>query len=83
MPHPVTPEDLAAIPAEHRRTIARWLAEKAEAVRPSFVMPPTVAMTVTAYLSGAAVDLVEPLAEDTTISHAAAILRDLAERTPR
>lgn len=78
MPEPVTPDQLTAIPIEHRHTIALWLLQRAKQYQPSFVCPETTASALQAALSGAAVDLYMPEAEDSTVGHAAAVVAELA-----
>lgn len=57
-------EDVEAIPVQHRRVIARWLlADQAMILQDAF--------------SGAAMDLMVPMANDTTTAFAAQILREL------
>lgn len=69
--------ELAAIPEGHRRTVARWLAGKATMLRPSFLFSERVIYLARDVLKGAAVDLVDPTAEDSTIDHAAEVLHGL------
>ncbi len=78
-PSTVTPEDLAKIPAEHRRTIARFLIQRADGTRGSWVLSDHTRRIVADVLNGAAVDIADPLADDSTIAHAADILTDLRE----
>lgn len=73
----ITVEQLADIPAEHRRVIARWLCERANGIRPSMVCTPDTAEAISGVLYGVAVDLADPLAEDTTLAHSVAVLNDL------
>lgn len=73
----VEPEDIAAIPEVYRRIIARYLAQRAT-VRAGGLVPDNWAQAHNDALRGAAVDLAEPLAEDSTIMHAAEMLADLA-----
>lgn len=77
MTAPVEPAALAAIPVEHRHTIALWLLQRANRYQPSFVCPETTASALQAALSGAAVDLYMPEAEDSTVGHAAAVVAEL------
>lgn len=77
MTAPVEPAALAAIPIEHRHTIALWLLQRAKQYQPSFVCPETTASALQAALSGAAVDLYMPEAEDSTVGHAAAVVAEL------
>lgn len=70
--------DLAAIPAEHRRTIARWLVERGDIFRPSFILSAEDTATIRDVLRGAAVDLATPTAEDSTVGHADQVLGELA-----
>lgn len=75
---PVTPEDLAAIPQGHRLTIARWLIERADSIRAAWwILPDSAASAVRGHLAGAAVDLADPLTDDSTIDHANDVLRSL------
>jgi hypothetical protein len=75
---PVTDEQLAAVPLEHRRTVARWLTERAGTFKASSLFGPFLTDTVHDALQGAATDLMTPGVDDTTIGHARAGLRDLA-----
>ena len=74
------PEQLAAIPAEHRETIARWILERADGIGPSFLCTPATADMCRAVLVGVAVDLADPGAEDSTIELAEAVTRRLRGR---
>lgn len=69
--------ELAAIPEEHRRTIARWLLERTKQYRSSFVLSEDEAKLITGALAEAAVVLVDPESEDSTLTHAADVLQDL------
>jgi 5'-deoxynucleotidase YfbR-like HD superfamily hydrolase len=61
----ITAEQLNLIPAAHRRTIARWLAESAvQRSQPSIVFTPEQRRTSSEALFGAAVDILDPLDED-------------------
>lgn len=73
----ITPEILAGIPDDHRRTIARWLLERAGSYQPSIFINAHTAEHLHRALLGAAVDLAEPLADDTTIGFAAGVVTDL------
>lgn len=73
--------DLARIPEEYRRVIARYLVQDAKRYRPSFVLSEHSAKLIAGVLTGAAVTLMTPLDEDTTIMHAADVLDDLGELT--
>lgn len=76
----VTPEALAKIPAVHRHTIALWMAQRAAAFRSSNINPLIPAGEYRAAadaLWGAGVDLIDPLAEDTTLEHAHEVLSRL------
>jgi len=73
----ITPEDLAALPIEARRTIALWLVQRAESFRTSWVLPKSERAAINQALVGVAVDLAEPLAEDSTIGHAAHVIGSL------
>ena len=77
---PVTDDDLWQIPAEYRDTVARWLIGRAHALRPSFVLNEYQAALIREALVGAAVDVAEPGADDTTIGHANAVLARLSGR---
>lgn len=72
--------ELAAIPEGHRRTIARWLAGQSTMLRPSWLFSAQSIQLARDVLKGAAVDLVDPTAEDSTIEHAAKVLHDLVFR---
>lgn len=74
--HWIEPEDLAAIPVAHRRTIARWLVQQGSVAPGGLLGALTNAHNDA--LRGAAVTLADPLAEDSTIDHARAVLDDLA-----
>jgi hypothetical protein len=76
----VTLEDLAVIPAEHRALIAVWLIERADAMKPSWLFPEAEARAVRNALAGCAVDLADPLAEDSTIGHAEQVMAELKAR---
>ena len=78
---PVQPEQLAAIPAEHRRTIALFLIDRAENTRTSWVLDRHTRGIVSDVLYGAAVDLADPLSEDSTTHHAADVIQDLKGTT--
>jgi hypothetical protein len=69
--------DLERIPQQYRHTIAQWLLERANAFQPSPLFP-DVSMARVA-LQGAAVDLVLPSAEDSTIEHAEKVRGILTE----
>jgi hypothetical protein len=70
----VEPEDLAALPEAHRRIIARWLAERGSL--PEGGLFPQQAQGFNSGLRGAAVDLVAPLSEDSSVMHAREVLAD-------
>jgi hypothetical protein len=81
-PAPTTPpailaEDLAAIPAEHRRTIALWLTQVADSHTGGWVISAAEAALIRNVLLGAAVDLADPTSEDTTTDHAVEVLARL------
>jgi hypothetical protein len=73
----IRPEDLAGIPAEHRRVIARWLCERANSIRPSMFCTPSEAEAIGGVMYGVAVDLADPLADDSSVAHSAAVLATL------
>jgi hypothetical protein len=73
----VEPEDLNALPSAVRRLVARWLAQRTQGMDGSWVAPAEASAAAGA-LRGAATDLVEPLAEDSTIGHMREVLADLA-----
>lgn len=76
---PVTDDDLWAVPAEHRDTIARWLLHRAASFQPApWLASDDIVSGICGALSGAAVDLAEPGVDDTTIEHAQAVLARLA-----
>lgn len=75
----ITPEDLDTIPLGHRRTIALWLAQRAVDFHESWVLSASDALVIGRALAGAAVDLADPLSEDTTISHALDVLASLSD----
>lgn len=76
----ITLEDLAAIPIEYRTAIARWIDERGRTLKPSMVLSPHSLDAVQIVLTGMAVDLAAPLAEDSTVDHANAILSGLREK---
>ena len=76
-PTTVTPAQLAAIPPEHRRTIARWLLEHAATFKPSWLLIPGACAAVHDALKGAAVDLAMPETDCTNTSHANRVILDL------
>ena len=78
MTQPTTDDDLWAIPAEHRDTIARWLIGHADSIAVSMLADQHTVTVVSGALYGAAVDLAEPGAEDTTLVHAARVLERLS-----
>lgn len=82
-PPPVTDDDLWAVPLEHRQTIARWLAQRAASFEPSFFLSDRAAEAIRDAVRGAAVDLMSPGVDDTTIGHAQAVLGSLALPDPR
>jgi hypothetical protein len=59
-PPPVTDDDLWAVPLEHRRTVARWLTQRAASFEASSLFGPFLTETVKAAVQGAAVDLMTP-----------------------
>jgi hypothetical protein len=74
----IEPEDLAKIPAAHRHTIGLWLAERAAAFQRSQLhglIPAEVYRAASDALWGAATDLIDPLSEDSTLTHAHDVLR--------
>jgi hypothetical protein len=73
----VTEQELADIPEQYRRTIARWLLDRAERCKPSRLLDYHTARQIQGALGGAAVDLADPLAEDTTTGHARNVITDL------
>lgn len=76
----VEPEDLMMIPETYRRIIARWLVQRGSI--PTGGLFPQETQAHNDALRGAAVDLVDPLAEDSTIMHAREVLADLAGDRP-
>jgi hypothetical protein len=74
---PVTDDQLWAIPLEHRRTVARWLAERSHTFVGSWVLPEREALLIREALQGAAADLVTPGVDDSTTGHARAVLSEL------
>lgn len=82
-PGPVTDDDLAAVPLEYRRTVARWLTERAASIQPSIFVTDHEAGLIRACLQGAAVYLMSPGVDDSTIGHAQAVLGGLALPDPR
>lgn len=74
MTHQVTQRELAEIPQEQRRVIARWLVERAAQFRPSLVLTKHEAQQIQGVVLGLAVDLFDPLGDDSTIEHAAQVL---------
>lgn len=75
---PVTDEQLAAVPFEYRRTVAQWLAERAGQFRQSHLFGEPMLALAREALQGAAVDLMTPGVDDTTIGHARAVLSELS-----
>ena len=75
----VTPGDLAAIPYEHRKTLARWLLQRGQGFQPSIFLSAREAGCIRDTFTGAAVDVADPLSEDSTIGHAAHVLGTLEE----
>ena len=75
---PVTDDDLWQIPAKHRDTIARWLIQHGASFQPSTFLPADLAVIIASAFDGAAVDLAEPGAEDSTLDHAQAVLDRLS-----
>lgn len=73
----ITPEDLAAIPEEHRKIIARWFIQRAETFEPSWVLSWDAATIIRGVLTGSAVDLADPLSDDSTTGHATRVLDTL------
>jgi hypothetical protein len=74
----VETEDLAQIPVAYRRLIAHWLVQRGD-VRPRGLVSPERVHGHNDALRGAAVDLMFPLADDSTVAHAAEVLTDLAD----
>ncbi len=74
----VTDADLAAVPAEYRRTVARWLLQRGGQFRESWVCPAEVVGAIRDALSGAAVDIAAPGSEDSTVGHAVSVVDGLA-----
>lgn len=72
-----TPQQLDAIPEADRRVIARWLCERAASLRPSIFATPKEVEAISGVMFGFATDLVDPLAEDTTVEHTARVLASL------
>ncbi len=73
----ITAEDIAAIPEGHRRTIARYLCDHALALRPSMFATQRDVEAISSMLLGVAVDIVEPVSEDTTVQRATEVLASL------
>lgn len=76
----VTSEQLEQVPEQHRVLIARWLYERAMTVMPSFVLSIESAYAIKDVLAGVAIDLADPVAEDSTTEHAAATLAKILGR---
>lgn len=76
----ITAEQLAAIPAEHRMVIARWLCERGAQIRPSMFATPSEVEAISGVLHGCAVDLADPTAEDSTVQHSYGVLLRLGVR---
>lgn len=74
---PITPEDLAAIPEEHRKVIARWLIQRSETFTSSWMLPSDAAAIIQSALTGSAVDIADPLSDDSTTDHATRVLDTL------
>jgi hypothetical protein len=76
----IEPADLAKIPTAHRHTIALWLTERSRTFRNdriqlSGLIPAETYRAASDALWGAAADLIDPLSEDSTLSHAHDVLR--------
>lgn len=65
------------VPVEHRRAVARWLIERGDQFQQSWVLGAEQAQMIRGALYGAAVDLVDPDSEDTTVEHAAEVVAEL------
>jgi hypothetical protein len=73
----IEPTDLAEIPEGYRRTIARWLLERATQYRPSFLLTVEGSRLIQGALAGTATDLADPLADDSTLMHQAELIAPL------
>ncbi len=73
----ITVEQLASIPVEHRAVIARWLCERSDQIRPSMFATPREVEAISGVVFGLAVDLADPLSDDSTVAHSVAVLADL------
>lgn len=67
-------EEMARVPAGHRKTMAKWLLERAEQYRPSMLLSGQEADLIQGVLTGIAVDVMDPESEDMTTAHAARII---------
>ena len=72
-----TGEDLAKISEADRIMMARWLVERADQFKPSFLLTRDQADRIQMAFQGAAVDLVDPLCEDSTMEHAHAVMEKI------
>lgn len=68
---------VADVPEEHRRLIARWLLALRGQYRPSLVLTSHEANLIVGVLTGAVTELCDPLSEDTTLLHAAEVVEEL------
>jgi hypothetical protein len=78
----VTSEDVAKIPETDRMVIARWILERASLYQPSMILTVEQADAVRVVLQGVAVDLVDPLADDSTIGAAVAVVAKILGAQP-
>lgn len=69
--------DLRNVPKAYRKVMARWLLAMSEQYRPSLVLTKHEAQMIAGALTGAAVELYEPMTEDTTLLHAAEVIEEL------
>jgi hypothetical protein len=70
--------ELAAIPEEHRQVISCWLLERAKRYQPSWVLSAREAELVAGTLACVAVELMEPLSEDSTVARGKKVIETLA-----
>lgn len=81
-PHNIRPADLAALPIEDRKVIARWICERADQIRPSIYCTPDTVEAITGVLYGIAVDLADPESDDSTVQHAREVLATIDVQVP-
>lgn len=76
----IEPDQIADIPYQHREVIARWLIQRvkpASSLLARSLFSEEASALARDVMLGAAVDLIDPLSEDSTIEHATGILASL------